>query len=70
MPFIERGDYDGLADYVTRAALGPPAILKMTTTAFRNDVFKQLYKRVLPQLGTPRPLARVGANWPQLEGVR
>jgi len=62
LTYVERGDSDGLADYVTEAAHGPPALLRMTTAEFRRDVFKQLYKRVLPQLGAPRPLAREAAT--------
>jgi hypothetical protein len=74
LPFIQRADPDALADYVARAGHGPPALLKMTTTAFRRDVFYQLYRRVLPLLGSPRPLGReaaaVGGNWPQVEVKR
>ena len=66
LPYIERGDPDGLAAYVARAAHGPPALLRMTTASFRRDVFSQLYRRVLPQLGAPQPLARemVGVGGP------
>ena len=66
LPFIERGDPDGLADYVTRAAHGPPEILRMTSAAFRRDVFAALYRKVLPWLGPPQPLAReaVGVGAP------
>ena len=64
LPYIERADPDGLAAYVAWAAHGPPTLLKMTTEAFRRDVFRQLYARVLPRLGAPHPLAReaVGAG--------
>jgi hypothetical protein len=66
--FVQRADSDGLADRVARSAHGPPEVVRMTTTAFRSDVFKALYKRVLPWLGSPQPLATVGANSPQVEG--
>jgi len=61
---IRNGDHDGLADFVTRAAHGPPELLRMTTAAFRRDVFRALYRKVLPWLGAPVPLAReaVGAG--------
>lgn len=64
LPYVERGDTDGLADFVTRAAHGPPELLRLTSAEFRRDVFRQLYKRVLPQLGAPQPLGReaVGAG--------
>jgi len=64
LPFIERGDHDGLADHVTMAANGPPELLRMTTAEFRRDVFRQLYERLIPWLGEPVPLAReaVGAR--------
>jgi len=66
MPFVERRDPDGLADYVVRAGHGPPALLRLTSEAFRRDVFYQLYKRVVPMLGPPQPLAReaVGGGGP------
>jgi len=74
LPYIQRGDPDGLANYVTMAANGPPELLRMTSEAFRRDVFRQLYKRVLPQLGSPRPLREAvgvgGDKWPQLGGER
>ena len=56
LTYIQSGDPDGLADYVARAGHGPPELLRMTTEAFRRDVFRQLYARVLPQLGAPQPL--------------
>ena len=62
LPFIQRADPDGLADRVARSVHGPPEILRMTTTAFRADVFRQLYRRVIPWLGSPRPLAREAAT--------
>jgi len=63
LTYIHNGDPDGLADHVTRAGLGPPALLRMTTASFRNDVFKALYRKVLPWLGPPRPLDEaVGAG--------
>jgi len=57
--YIRNGDPDGLAAHVTRVAAGPPELIRMTTAAFRRDVFFQLYKRVLPQLGAPVPLREV-----------
>ena len=63
VPFVRNGDPDGLAAYVTRAALGPPELLRLTSEAFRNDVFKALYRKVLPWLGAPVPLCEaVGAG--------
>ena len=64
LPYIQRGDADGLADHVTRAGHGPPELLRMTSEAFRRDVFKALYRKVLPLLGAPVPLSReaVGAG--------
>jgi len=62
LPFIERADPDGLADHVARAGHGPPAILKLTTAAFRRDVFCQLYRRVIPLLGPAVPLGRACAR--------
>ena len=64
LPFVQRGDPDGLANHVTMAANGPPELLRMTTETFRRDVFKALYRKVLPWLGAPQPLAReaVGAG--------
>jgi hypothetical protein len=62
LPFIERGDPDALADYVARAGHGPPEILRLTTTAFRRDIFAQLYRHTLPLLGSPVPLARESAT--------
>jgi len=75
LPFIERGDPDALADYVARAGHGPPELLRLTTETFRRDIFAQLYRRVLPLLGAPVPLAReaVGAGGdkrPQVEVKR
>ena len=66
LTYIERGDPDGLAAYVARAGHGPPEILRLTSEAFRNDVFKALYRKVLPWLGAPVPLGRetVGAGAP------
>jgi len=66
LPFIERADPDGLADFVARAAHGPPELLRMTSEAFRSDVFKALYRKVLPWLGSPQPLGReaVGVGAP------
>ncbi len=62
LPYIERADPDALADYVARAGHGPPEILRLTTTAFRRDVFRALYAHVLPLLGSPVPLARESAR--------
>ena len=63
LAYIEHGDPDGLAAYVARAAHGPPELLKMTSETFRRDVFRQLYARVLPWLGSPQPLLEaVGAG--------
>ncbi len=62
LPYIQSGDPDGLADHVARAGHGPPAILKLTTTAFRRDIFAQLYRRLIPLLGAPVPLAREAAG--------
>lgn len=61
LPFIQRGDHDGLADSVARAGHGPPELLKLTSEGFRRDVFKALYRKVLPWLGSPQPLAREAA---------
>jgi hypothetical protein len=61
LPFIDRADPDALADYVARAGHGPPEILRLTSTAFRRDVFRALYAHALPLLGSPVPLGRESA---------
>jgi hypothetical protein len=64
LPFIQRGDADGLANHVARSANGPTLLIKLTTLRFRRNTFQRLYRRLLPQLEPARPLTReTAAAW-------
>lgn len=56
LPFIQRGDVDGLANRVARTKHCPAGLARMTTLAFRRRHFQAFYLGLLRRLGPARPL--------------
>jgi hypothetical protein len=62
--FVQRADPDGLANRVAASKHIPAQMLKLTTLRFRRDIFRQLYRRLLPKLQPARPLTlETAAAW-------